>query len=112
MLIFAGLVVILVLLLLALLALVHSIIGLILFVVIAGLCAALAEYVLHVREGVFTTVVVGLIGAAIGVIIQHIFRLPTLLAPFGVPIVWTILGSIIVVAILRLVLGNRRLRWV
>lgn len=90
------------------LALVHSILGVILFLLIAGLCAALAEYALGIRQGVVTTSVIGLIGAALGVIIQHAFRLPTLLPVFGVPVVWTILGSFIVVAILRAALGGRR----
>jgi hypothetical protein len=61
-------VLVLILLLYALFTVVGLGVGIILFLVVAGLCAAIAEYVLGMREGVVTTVLIGLIGAAVGLI--------------------------------------------
>jgi hypothetical protein len=97
-----------VVLLVAVFAVVGKILGLILFVVVATLCASAAEYFLGFREGVGETLLIGLIGAALGVVVARILHLPLLLPIFGVPIVWTILGSIAVVGVLKLATGNRR----
>jgi uncharacterized membrane protein YeaQ/YmgE (transglycosylase-associated protein family) len=99
--------VIFVLMLLAVLAILHSVLGLVLFLVIAALCGAIAEYFLGYRHGVGQSLLVGLIGAALGVIIRHLFGFPVFWAAFGVPIVWTILGSFIVVGVLKLATGRR-----
>jgi uncharacterized membrane protein YeaQ/YmgE (transglycosylase-associated protein family) len=88
--------------------LIGKIIGIILFLIIAALCGAVAEYVLHQHEGLGVTLLIGLIGAALGAIIAHLFHLPSLLQIAGVQIVWTIVGAIIVVAILRLVRPPRK----
>ncbi len=113
MIIFVLAIIVLVLLLFVLLALVHSILGIILFLAVAGLCAAVAEYVLGIHQGMVTTVLIGLIGAAVGVILRSLLNLPAWLSIAGIPLVWTILGSLIVVLIVRLVTGGRRRpRWV
>jgi uncharacterized membrane protein YeaQ/YmgE (transglycosylase-associated protein family) len=100
--------IIFILLLFAVLAIVHSLLGLILFLVVATLCGAVAEYALGYKEGVGQSLLIGLIGAAIGVILRYLLHLPTFLSIFGVPIVWAIVGSFIVVALLKLATGNRR----
>ncbi|HTE84107.1 MAG TPA: hypothetical protein VK821_05190 [Dehalococcoidia bacterium] len=97
-----------VLLLFAVFAVVGKLLGLVLFLVIAALCGAVAEYFLGFKEGVGETLLIGLIGAALGVVVARILHLPLLLPVFGVPIVWTIVGSFIVVGILKLASGNRR----
>lgn len=89
------------------LTIIHAVLGIVLFLVVATLCAAAAEYFLGHKEGVGETLLIGLIGAAIGVIFAWALHLPRL-AIAGVPIVWTILGSLIVVGILRLARGDRR----
>lgn len=83
----------------------HAIFSIILFLVIAGLCAAAAEYFLGHREGVGETLLIGLIGAALGVILAFVLHLPRF-SVAGVPILWTILGSMIVVLILKLARGE------
>jgi hypothetical protein len=99
---------ILVLLLLVVFAVIGKLLGFVLFLVVAGLCAAMAEYFLGFREGVGATLLIGLIGAALGVLVAHLFHLPLFIPIFGVPVVWAILGSFAVVAILRVATGNRR----
>jgi uncharacterized membrane protein YeaQ/YmgE (transglycosylase-associated protein family) len=94
-----------IILLVFVLSIIHALFGLVLFLVIAGLCAAAAEYFLGHREGVGETLLIGLIGAALGVIGAYLLHLPRL-SIAGVPIVWTILGSMAVVAILKLARGD------
>jgi uncharacterized membrane protein YeaQ/YmgE (transglycosylase-associated protein family) len=96
-----------VLMLLVVLSLIHSLFGLILFLVVAALCGAVAEFLLGYRHGVGQSLLVGLIGAAVGVILRYIFHLPPFFSLFGVPVVWAILGSFIVVGLLKLATGRR-----
>ena len=97
-----------IILLLTAFAILHAVLGIVFFLVIAGLCAAAAEYVLGLRESVGVTLLIGLIGAALGVILAHLLGLPRFLDIFHVPIVWTIVGSLIVVGVLRLTMGRDR----
>jgi uncharacterized membrane protein YeaQ/YmgE (transglycosylase-associated protein family) len=94
-------------LLVVVLSILHTLFSLVLFLVVAGLCGAAAEYFLGHREGVGETLLIGLIGAALGVLVASILHLPRL-PIFGVPIVWTVLGSMVVVAILKLARGDSR----
>lgn len=85
------------------LAIVRTLVGIIVFLVVAALCGAAAEYFLGAKEGVGETLVIGLIGAALGTILSHLLRLPSLIVIGGLPLVWTIVGSMIVIAILKAV---------
>jgi len=87
------------------LAIIHAILGIVLFLLLAGACAAAAEYFLGEKQGVGQTLLIGLIGAALGVILAALLHLPSL-AIAGLPIVWTIVGSTIVVGILKLTRGG------
>jgi uncharacterized membrane protein YeaQ/YmgE (transglycosylase-associated protein family) len=106
--ILALLAAVLVLLLILVFAVVGKLLGFVLFLVIAALCGAVAEYFLGFRKGVGETLIIGLIGAALGFLVARLLHLPLLLPIFGVPVVWTILGSFVVVGILRMATGNRR----
>jgi hypothetical protein len=106
--ILALLAAILVLLLIVVFAVVGKLLGFVLFLVVAALCAAVAEYFLGFKEGVGETLLIGLIGAALGVLTAHLLHLPLLVPIFGVPVVWAILGSFAVVLVLRAATGNRR----
>jgi uncharacterized membrane protein YeaQ/YmgE (transglycosylase-associated protein family) len=88
------------------LSIIHALFGIVLFLLIAGLCGAAAEYFLGHKEGLGETLLIGLIGAALGVILAYLFHLPRF-SVAGVPIVWTIVGSLIVVGILKLARGDR-----
>jgi uncharacterized membrane protein YeaQ/YmgE (transglycosylase-associated protein family) len=106
MLILVLLALVFVVLFVVMLQIIHALLGIVLFLVVAGLCAAAAEYFLGQKEGVGETLLIGLIGAALGVILAVILHLP-LFAIAGLPVVWTIVGSMIVVGILKLTRGNK-----
>ena len=96
------------------LKLIGTLLGLVFFLIVAALCGAAAEYFLGHKEGVGETFLIGLIGAAIGTVLSHVLHLPTLIAIGGVSIVWTIIGAMIVVFLLKLARpqpsGVRRIR--
>jgi uncharacterized membrane protein YeaQ/YmgE (transglycosylase-associated protein family) len=55
-------------------------------------------------------VLVGVIGAFFGNLIAAWLKLPTILVVAGIDIVWTFVGSLVLVAILALVVGGSRYR--
>ena len=96
------------------LKIIGTLLGLVFFLVVAALCGAAAEYFLGHKEGIGETFLIGLIGAAIGAVLSHVLHLPTLISVSGVSIVWTIIGAMIVVFLLKLASpersGVRRIR--
>lgn len=92
---------------------ISSVIGLILFLVLAGIIGALMSSWLNYRGGVLFSVGAGLAGAAVGTIIANILNLPGFLGfeLFNVPLLWTALGSALVVGAAKVVAPkeNRRL---
>jgi uncharacterized membrane protein YeaQ/YmgE (transglycosylase-associated protein family) len=89
------------------LKIIGTLLGLVFFLVVAALCGAAAEYFLGHREGVGETFLIGLIGAAIGAVLAHVLHLPGLIHIGGVSIVWTVVGAMIVVFLLKLAGGER-----
>lgn len=85
-------------------------VGLVWLLLIATLCGWIAERVLHYHEGgIGTTAGVGLIGALIGWVLAKVLHLP--LAPHiaGLPILWTVAGSFLLVGGMRVAAPVRRL---
>jgi uncharacterized membrane protein YeaQ/YmgE (transglycosylase-associated protein family) len=85
-----------------------------LYLVIAGICGAIARAVAGGTPGGFIiSVLVGFLGALLGVWIARMAGLPRLVVvavdghPF--PIVWSIIGGLILVAVVHAVLPRRRL---
>jgi uncharacterized membrane protein YeaQ/YmgE (transglycosylase-associated protein family) len=80
-----------------------SLVGLLLFILIAGVCGAIGEGVAggKVGPGFLGSFIVGLIGAWIGGYIIHIG--PVLA---GVAIIPAIIGSVLLVLILKLLTGR------
>lgn len=104
-----------------------TLLELILFLLIAGICGVIAEWVVGFSPGGFlASIVVGLIGAYLGSWLAGILGLPPLLntesilpetagAPiiatdFSFDIVWSIIGAIVLLFIISLVRGARRPR--
>ena len=88
----------------------------ILYLVIAGVCGAIARAAAGGSGGGFViSILLGFLGAFVGTWIARTFHLPTLLVvtveghPF--PIVWSIVGGMILVALAH-VLMRPRYRWV
>ncbi|HZU75599.1 MAG TPA: hypothetical protein VFA70_02475 [Dehalococcoidia bacterium] len=86
-------------------------IGLVWLLLVATLCGAIGESVVHYKQGgIGTTVGVGLVGALVGWLIAHLFHLwmgPTVA---HLPLIWTVVGSIALVGTMKVVAPvNRRL---
>jgi uncharacterized membrane protein YeaQ/YmgE (transglycosylase-associated protein family) len=95
-----------------------SLVGLLVLLVIAGICGAVGKALGGgTRGGVIVSVAVGFIGALVGTLIAATLRLPELLMvsvdgrPF--PILWSIIGAAVFVALLQLLSGGaaRRFRY-
>jgi len=86
----------------------------ILYLVIAGICGAVARAIAGgTSRGFIVSILVGFVGAFLGVWIARMTRLPRLVVvtveghPF--PIVWSIVGGIMLVSIAQALLPRRRL---
>ena len=81
--------------------------------IIAGICGSLAQALVgYSRGGCLVSVVIGFIGALLGTWLAGKLGLPELLAlnigGRSFPIVWTVIGASLFVAILSLISGRRR----
>ncbi|MGD8626161.1 MAG: GlsB/YeaQ/YmgE family stress response membrane protein [Anaerolineae bacterium] len=89
-----------------------SLLGFLVLLLIAAICGAVAQFLVgYSVGGCLISSVIGLVGAFLGNWLARQFGLPTLLTinidgqPF--PIVWSILGSVILVAIAALFTRRR-----
>jgi uncharacterized membrane protein YeaQ/YmgE (transglycosylase-associated protein family) len=90
---------------------------LVVYLVIAGICGAVARAIAGgSRGGFIVAILLGFLGAFLGTWLARMFHLPELLAvsvgghPF--PIVWSIVGGIVLVALAHLLVGPRYVsRW-
>ncbi|HLZ69488.1 MAG TPA: hypothetical protein VKV26_06190 [Dehalococcoidia bacterium] len=86
-------------------------IGLVFLLLVATLCGAIAEHMLHYdSDGILTTVGVGLVGSVIGWLIARVLHLPTWPHIASLPIVWTVVGSLVLVAGMKVVSPPSRRR--
>jgi uncharacterized membrane protein YeaQ/YmgE (transglycosylase-associated protein family) len=81
-----------------------TVIEFVVYLVIAGICGAIARALAGgARGGFIVSILLGFLGAFVGTWLARIFHLPTLLVvaiaghPF--PIVWSIVGSMVLVAV-------------
>ncbi len=85
--------------------------GLVWLLLIATVCGAVAERMLHYRQGgILATTGVGLVGAVVGTLLAHILHLPTQPAIAHLPILWTVAGSFALVGTMKVVAPSRRLQ--
>ena len=94
-----------------------SILGFILLLIIAGICGAIAQAIVGwSRSGILGSIAIGFVGALIGVWLARALDLPMLLAVNidgqSFPIVWSILGAALFTAVLALIMGSRRRRYI
>jgi uncharacterized membrane protein YeaQ/YmgE (transglycosylase-associated protein family) len=89
----------------------YTLTGLLVLLLIAGVCGALGRSIGGgTRGGFLVSIVVGFIGAMVGPMIAHALRLPELLVitvdrhPF--PILWSIIGAALFVALMHLISGR------
>ena len=91
-----------------------TITGLLILLVIAGICGAIGRAIAGGTPGGFlVSIAVGFVGALLGTFIANFARLPELMVvtierhPF--PILWSIIGAALFVALIHLVSGRSRL---
>jgi uncharacterized membrane protein YeaQ/YmgE (transglycosylase-associated protein family) len=83
--------------------------------VIAGICGAVAQWIVGFSPGsLLTSIIIGVVGAYLGSVVAR--RLPFQLLPIGVgtvefDLVWAIVGSIILLLLLK-TLHTNGARWV
>ncbi|MFH0946437.1 MAG: hypothetical protein V2A76_14675 [Planctomycetota bacterium] len=86
---------------------------LLILLVVAAVCGGIGQSIAgHGRGGCLTSVALGFIGALVGPRIADMFDLPlgwvVVVGDSDFPILWSIIGSALFVALLALVSGRRR----
>jgi uncharacterized membrane protein YeaQ/YmgE (transglycosylase-associated protein family) len=89
---------------------------LVIYLVIAGVCGAIAKAVAGgTRGGFVVSVLLGFLGAFLGTWLGRTLQLPTLLVltigHHAFPVVWSILGGIVLVALAHLLVRRPRYSW-
>lgn len=80
---------------------------------VAGICGSLAQAIVgYSRGGCLVSIALGFIGALLGSWMARALKLPELLnLQFGeqpFPVVWSIIGAALFVAVIALISGSRR----
>jgi uncharacterized membrane protein YeaQ/YmgE (transglycosylase-associated protein family) len=89
-----------------------TILDLIVLLVVAGLCGALGQAITgYSRGGCLVSIALGFVGAVLGVWLARSLALPELFAvrigTTNFPIVWSIIGSALFVAVIALLTRRR-----
>lgn len=85
--------------------------GLLILLLIAGVCGAIGRAIGGgTGGGVLVSVAVGFVGALLGTVIAHYLRLPKLFVVavdgHSFPIIWAIMGAALFVALVHLISGQ------
>jgi len=91
-----------------------TILDLIVLLVVAGICGGLAQALVgYSRGGCLVSIVLGFIGALLGTWLARLLALPELftlvIGGHSFPVIWSIIGAALFVAILSLVNARRTL---
>lgn len=90
-----------------------TLVEMLLLLIVAGICGAIGQAIVGRSRGMIVSVAVGFVGALLGTWLARLLHLPKLLdvsiGGHHIPIVWTILGAALFVAVVALV-GTPRAR--
>jgi len=91
-----------------------TILDLIVLLVVAGICGGLAQALVgYSRGGCLVSIVLGFIGALVGTWLARLLALPELftlvIGGHSFPVIWSIIGAALFVAILSLLNARRTL---
>lgn len=91
-----------------------SIVELLVYLLVAGICGSLGQAITgYSRGGCLVAIALGFIGALLGSKLAEVLKLPELLnIPIGnrsFPVVWSIIGSALFVAVLNFLSPKRRI---
>lgn len=83
-----------------------TVLEIVIFLLVGAICAGIAQSILGIRTGLLGSIVIGWLGAFVGTWIARKTGMPELfvlrIGEATVPIVWTIVGSFVLVAIVGL----------
>jgi uncharacterized membrane protein YeaQ/YmgE (transglycosylase-associated protein family) len=83
------------------------VIKILILLIIAFFCGSIGASLAGAsKKGCITSITLGFIGALIGSWISRKMQIPELLAVQGIPIVWSIIGSALFVAVINLISGG------
>ncbi len=93
-----------------------TITGLLVLLIVAGICGAIGRAIGGgTPGGFFVSIAVGFVGALFGTLIATYFHLPELLMVTidrqSFPILWSIIGAALFVALIHLISGGTSRRW-
>jgi uncharacterized membrane protein YeaQ/YmgE (transglycosylase-associated protein family) len=91
-----------------------TIVELLVYLLVAGICGSLGQAITgYSRGGCLVAIALGFIGALLGSKLAEVLKLPELLnIPIGnrsFPVVWSIIGSALFVAVLNFLSPKRRI---
>lgn len=89
-----------------------TLIDLLILLIVAGICGALGQAITgYTRGGCLVSVALGFVGALIGMWLARVMGLPELfsvqIGTTAFPIVWSIVGAALFVAVIALLTRNR-----
>jgi len=80
-----------------------SVLDFIILLVVAGICGSLGQAIVGYNAGgCLVSIVLGFIGALIGMYIQRLLGMPEPLTIEGFPVVWSVAGATLFVAVISL----------
>lgn len=86
-----------------------TLVDFLILLLIAGICGAIGQAITgYGRGGCLVAIAVGFIGALLGGYLSRALGLPELFVIEGFPIVWSIIGAALFVAVISLVSGRGR----
>lgn len=87
-----------------------TLIDFLVLLLIAGICGAIGQAITgYTHGGCLVAIAVGFIGALLGGFLARRLGLPELFVIQGFPIIWSIIGAALFVALISLISGRRRL---
>ena len=84
-------------------------IGFLVLLVVAAICGSLGAAIAgHSTKGCLTSIILGLIGAIIGRWLSIQFGIKDFIYFHRIPIIWSIIGAALFVAVINLLTGEKR----
>lgn len=86
-----------------------TLVELLILLLIAGVCGSIGQAISgYSHGGCLVSIAVGFIGALLGGFLSRMLGLPELFRVAGFPIIWSIIGAALFVALISLISGRRR----
>ena len=85
-----------------------TLVNLLVLLIVAGICGAVGQALAGSgRGGILVSIALGFVGALLGTYLARALKLPELLTVAGLPIVWSIIGAALFVALLAFLSRSR-----